>query len=227
MTGRKSTFRFRGFIALLLFLILPSPLQAGQGIDLSALIDALQAKYSRMRGLEADFVQIYQGQDGRVLREQGRLTLKRPSKARWEYFSPERKLFVSDGKNVFFYVYGERHATKTSIRQSADPQIPFLFLLGRGNLRRDFSRIETVSSERPLAGGDLVLKLVPKRAPEDFKQLLVEVSVGSASVRRMVIFERNGSRMDFLLSGVRENAVAADSAFQFDPPPGVAVVTAR
>src|SRR5262245_53263526 len=71
-----------------------------QAPDMNALMDGLQRKSARMQGLEADFVQIYYGADGRVLREAGHLLLKRPGKARWEYSSPERKVFVSDGKNV-------------------------------------------------------------------------------------------------------------------------------
>jgi outer membrane lipoprotein carrier protein len=197
-----------------------------QSPDLNALIDGLQRKYSRMQGLEADFVQVYRGADGRVIRESGHLLLKRPGKARWEYSSPEHKVFVSDGKNVFFYVSGEKSATRSSIKESADPQIPFLFLLGRGNLRRDFSRIE-VTAEPAVGAGNLVLRLVPKRAPEQFRQLLVEVSPASFEVRRMVIFERSGARMDFLLANVRENAIAADSQFQFVPPQGVTVKRAE
>jgi outer membrane lipoprotein carrier protein len=180
-----------------------------------------------MRGIAADFVQVYQGNDGRTIRESGQLLLKRPSKARWDYSEPERKLFVSDGKNVFFYVLGDKHATKSAIKESVDPQIPFLFLLGRGNLRRDFSRIELVSDERPITVGNVVLKLVPKRAPEEFKQLLVEVSPGSFEVKRLVIFERSGARMDFLLSNVQENYVVPDVQFQFTPPPGVTIKQAR
>ncbi|MFY9607174.1 MAG: outer membrane lipoprotein chaperone LolA [Blastocatellia bacterium] len=195
--------------------------------DLGALIDGIQSKYSRIRGIAAEFVQVYRGNDGRTIRESGRLLLKRPSKARWDYSEPGRKLFVSDGKNVFFYVLGERHATKSTIKESVDPQIPFLFLLGRGNLRRDFSRIELVSGERPAAAGNVVLKLVPKRAPEEFKQLLVEVSPASFEVRRLVIFEQSGARMDFLLSNVQENYVASDAQFQFTPPTGVTVKQAR
>jgi len=197
-----------------------------QSPDLNTLIDGLQRKYSRMQGLEADFVQVYRGADGRVIRESGHLLLKRPGKARWEYSSPEHKVFVSDGKNVFFYVWGEKSATRSSIKESADPQIPFLFLLGRGNLRRDFSRIE-VTAEPAVGAGSLVLRLVPKRAPEQFRQLLVEVSPASSEVRRMVIFERGGARMDFLLANVRENAIAADSQFQFVPPQGVTVKRAE
>jgi len=176
-----------------------------------------------MRGLDAEFVQIFQGANGQTARETGRLLLKRPGKARWEYTSPERKLFVSDGKNIYFYVEGERQATETTIKESVDPQIPFLFLLGRGNLRRDFSKIEIVGNERPVGAGNVVLRLVPKRAPEEFKQLLVEVEPSSFEVKRMVIFERNGARMDFLLSNVRENFLAPDSQFQFTPPQGVVV----
>lgn len=197
-----------------------------QSPDLNNLIDGLQRKYSRMQGLEADFVQVYRGADGRVIRESGHLLLKRPGKARWEYSSPEHKVFVSDGKNVFFYVSGEKSATRSSIKESADPQIPFLFLLGRGNLRRDFSRIE-ITAEQAVGAGNLVLRLVPKRAPEQFRQLLVEVSPASFEVRRMVIFERSGARMDFLLANVRENAIAADSQFQFVPPQGVTVKRAE
>jgi outer membrane lipoprotein carrier protein len=195
--------------------------------DLNAIIDGLQRKYSRMRGLEAQFVQIYQGANGQTARETGQLLLKRPGKARWQYTSPERKLFVSDGRNIYFYVEGERQATQTTVKESVDPQIPFLFLLGRGNLRRDFSKIETVGNEQPAGAGNLMLRLVPKRAPEEFKQLLVEVEPSSFEVKRMVIFERNGARMDFLLSNVRENYLAPDSQFQFTPPQGVVVRKAR
>jgi len=180
-----------------------------------------------MQGLAADFVQVYFGPDGRVIRETGSLLLKRPAKARWEYASPERKLFISDGKNVFFYVYGEKNATRSPIKETTDPQIPFLFLLGRGNLRRDFSKIEIAQGESAISTGVLVLRLFPKRAPEEFKQLLVEVSTTSFEVRRMVIFERSGARMDFLLTNVRENFIAPDAQFQFAAPPGVTLRRAQ
>ena len=189
--------------------------------DLNALINSLQNKYGRMQGLAAEFTQLYIGVDGHRASETGHLILKRPGKARWEYTQPERKLFVSDGKDIYFYVYGERQATQASVKASADPQIPFLFLLGRGNLRRDFSRIEVAEGERAVAAGNVVLLLVPKRAPREFKQLLAEVSPASQSVQRLVIFERNGARMDFTLANVRENYVAPDSEFRFTPPPGV------
>ncbi|HEV8485819.1 MAG TPA: outer membrane lipoprotein chaperone LolA [Blastocatellia bacterium] len=196
---------------------------ASEGVELTAIISGIQKRYSRMKGLAADFVQMYHQSDGRTARETGRLLLKRYGKAKWEYVEPERKLFISDGKNIYFYVEGERHASRTSLKQSSDPQIPFLFLLGRSDLRSEFTRIELLSDERAVIAGNRVLRLVPARAPEEFKKLLVEVDPTRFEVRRLVIFERSGARMDFLLNNVRENYVAPDGEFTFTPPPGVIV----
>ena len=171
---------------------------------LSSLIEGLQRKYSRARSLSADFVQSYTGGDGRTITERGHLMLKRPGKARWDYAEPEKKLFVSDGHSIYFYVLGDRQAARSTVRESRDPQIPFLFLLGRGNLRSAFSSIE-IASDLPLQGGDVVLRLAPRKAPEEFKTLLVEANPATFAVNRMVIFERNGTRMSFLLSNVQEN----------------------
>lgn len=158
-----------------------------------------------------------------MMNETGLMMLKRPGKARWAYASPVKKLFISDGKNIFFYVQGESHASKTSIKASTDPQIPFLFLLGRGNLRKDFSRIELLNDERAIEAGNKVLRLIPNKAPEEFKRLLVEVSPATFQVKRLVIFERGGGRMDFVLSQVQENPTLSDSQFQFTPPAGVII----
>jgi outer membrane lipoprotein carrier protein len=214
-------------LTLLSGIVRSDSLPTAQSYDLNNVIDGLQRKYSRMQGLGADFVQVYRGSDGRIIREAGQLLLQRPGKARWEYTSPERKLFLSDGKNVYFYVYGEKTATISPIKETVDPQIPFLFLLGRGNLRRDFSRIEIATGEASAGSDHQVLRLFPKKAPEEFKQLLVEVNSSSFEVKRMVIFERSGARMDFFLSNVRENFVAGDEQFRFTAPPGVVMKRAQ
>src|SRR5215470_1317440 len=41
--------------------------------DLNAIVDGLQRKYSSIIGIAADFSQVYQGTDGRTVRESGRL----------------------------------------------------------------------------------------------------------------------------------------------------------
>lgn len=189
--------------------------------ELDQLINRLQGKYLRLNTLTADFTQIYHAPSERARRESGQLQLKKPGKMRWSYTSPEAKLYVSDGKAIYEYIPAERTATRTSAKQTDDWRAPFMFLLGRGNLRRDFARIE-LAGEAPVRAGHRVLRLVPKRAT-DLRELLVEVEPQSLSLTRLSLLKAGNIRIDFLLNNVQENSVLADSIFSFQPPAGVLV----
>jgi outer membrane lipoprotein carrier protein len=203
-------------------LLLPISRVALQASDLDPLINALQTKYDRMTSLAADFTQVYNARGERTRRESGTLLLKKPGRMRWDYTTPERKQFISDGKWLYEYIETEKMATRSAVRESDDLRAPFAILLGRGKLRRDFQRIE-FASETPTKAGNRVLRLIPKRT-QDFRELLVEVEPGSLQLARLVLIDRNSARSDFLFSNVRENAPASEAQFVFKAPAGVQVV---
>ncbi len=208
------------FPALLLLLLFPTlTLPASSELDL--LVNALQAKYARLASLSADFTQIYTAPGERTRRESGHLLLKKPGKMRWDYTAPETKLYVSDGKLIYEYLPAERLATRAKVKETSDLRAPFMFLLGRGNLRRDFKRIE-FASESPVRAGHRVLRLIPARATE-FRELLLEVEPQTLALARLSFIDQNGARSDFLFSNVHENAAADDAQFIFKPPTGVEV----
>ncbi|NBO63568.1 MAG: outer membrane lipoprotein carrier protein LolA [Acidobacteria bacterium] len=192
-----------------------SPVDPG----LDRLIDGLQGKYNRLSSLSALFVQIHTEPGGSPRRETGRLLLKKPGRMRWDYDGPEKKLYLSDGKSVYEYVSTDGYATRMSLRESDDWRAPFAFLLGRGNLRNDFKRIE-LDAESPARAGNRVLRLIPKKEQE-FKILLIEVDPISLQLARLSFVDRNGARSDLLFSGLQENAPAAESRFGL--PAGVEV----
>jgi outer membrane lipoprotein carrier protein len=194
---------------------------APQSSELDQLVGALQAKYARLGSLAADFTQIYNAPGERTRRESGRLLLKKPGRMRWDYMSPEEKLYVSDGKVIYEYVPAERLVTRARVKESNDLRAPFMFLLGRGNLRRDFKRIE-FASESPVRAGNRVLRLIPKR-DAGFRELLIEVEPQTLTIARLAFVNPAGARSDFLFSNVRENAPAGDAQFSFRPPAGVEV----
>lgn len=207
------------FFAILLLCGACLPMAAGQSSELDQLIDRLQAKYNKLASLSADFTQIHTGSQTR--RESGRVLLKKPGKMRWDYTAPEAKLFISDGKTLYEYVPAEKYASKSSIRDSGDMRAPFAFLLGRGNLRRDFKKIE-FAKETPARAGNKVLRMVPKRAA-DFRELLVEVEPTSLQIARLTLIESGGARSDFLFSNVQENPPVNAAQFVFKAPPGIEV----
>ena len=187
--------------------------------ELATLIQNLQNKYARMTTLSADFIQNYSAPNVRSRRESGRLQLKKPGKMRWDYVTPEAKQYFADGKFVFEYLPVDRVATRTSTNNINDWRTPFLFLLGRGNLRRDFSRIE-FSSEAPVKAGHQVLRLIPKRN-SDILEVIIEVEPGSLQLSRLSFLKSGQARIDFLLSNVQENIALPDSNFSFKIPSGV------
>ena len=204
---------------ILIHLLLLAFFAAAQNPELDRIVDSLQTKYNKLTSLAADFTQLYNAPGERPRRESGTLLLKKPGRMRWDYTSPEAKLFVCDGKSIYEYVPAEKYATRSPVKDSDDLRAPFAFLLGRGNLRRDFKRIE-FASESPVKAGNRVLRLLPKRSA-NFKELLIEIDPASLQLSRLSMIEPNGARSDFLFSNVRENAAMSDA--QFKPPAGVEV----
>src|SRR5262245_25680406 len=96
--------------------------------ELEAAIQGLQKKYSQVRDLKMEFIQSDKSPRRAAKTETGTLVLKRPGMMRWEYKTPVEKLFVSNGKTVFFYLPEENQVQKTKVKESRDQRIPFLFL---------------------------------------------------------------------------------------------------
>ena len=73
--------------------------------------------------------------------EWGTLWLKKPGKMRWEYRSPRDKLFLSDGKDAWFYVPGERQVRRTAVKKLDDLRSPLAFLLGKTKLEKELQAL--------------------------------------------------------------------------------------
>src|SRR5208282_289805 len=104
--------------------------------SVKAVAAGVDAHYDHLRSLEAEFTEIYRGA-GMERIESGTLWLKKPGKMRWEYRSPREKLFVSDGKDAWFYVPEDRQARKTDARKLEDIRSPLAFLLGKTKLEKE------------------------------------------------------------------------------------------
>src|SRR5215213_8387967 len=131
-----------------LFTVSATPsLRAQTQGEVGELIKRIETRYGRMRGLAADFEQTYSGPGVRARRESGRLFLERPRRMRWEYDPKPGKLFIVNGREVWFYVPADREATHADASQVSDARFPFLFLLGNTNLRRVFRSITLVEQQ--------------------------------------------------------------------------------
>jgi outer membrane lipoprotein carrier protein len=129
-------------VLIVMALFLLSPSARGQSLGLVALLDGVQEKLERMNDMSADFFQIYEDSLNETIQEEGHLYLRRPRMMRWEYRTPEEKLFVTDGDTAYLYVPSQQQVNRDRAGDTYDDRIPIMFLLGRSDLESEFTSIE-------------------------------------------------------------------------------------
>jgi outer membrane lipoprotein carrier protein len=195
---------------------------AAPAADVHAIAQAVDARYNHLHSLQTEFTEIYKGA-GIERTEAGMLWLKKPGKMRWEYRSPREKLFVSDGKDAWFYVPGERQVRKTAVRKLDDLRSPLAFLLGKTRLEKELPGLSLATDVSPLEPGDIVLRGVPKAMADRVSQVLLEVTPQSW-LKRILIEEADGSTTEYRFGEPKEDIKVADQRFEFAVPQGVEVV---
>ena len=190
--------------------------------DVHAIAQAVDERYNRLHSLQSDFTEIYRGA-GMERTESGTLWLKKPGKMRWQYRSPREKLFLSDGKDAWFYVPGERQVRRTPVKKLDDLRSPLAFLLGKTKLEKELQALSLASDVAPLAPEDVVLRGVPKSLADRVSQVLLEITP-EHWISRIIIEAVDGSVTEYRFTNQRENVAVTDQQFQFAVPDGVEVI---
>jgi outer membrane lipoprotein carrier protein len=185
---------------------------------------AIQNHYQQVRDFTAGFEQAYVG--GALKRrtvERGTVAIRKPGRMRWDYESPEKKLFISDGTRMYFYVPADKQVRVSPMPADGRVPTPILFLAGRGDLLRDF-RVEEVAAPGG-AAGVRALRLRPVKAEPEYETLTLVVDSGSYAIRQLVVVDGQGGTSTFSFTNLKENVGVPDSRFVFTMPKGVDVVT--
>jgi outer membrane lipoprotein carrier protein len=215
--------RIQPFLAL----ILAASVAAGpraQTPGAAEVAAALQKKYDGVRDFTADFTQLYEG--GVLKRkavEKGSVFVKKPGRMRWNYKSPEEKVFVSDGRQVQLYVPADKQVMTSPLPADDQATSAVLFLMGKGNLTRDF----TVTFGQGGNDQTYVLRLQPKTRQAEYDWLQLTVDRQSLQIRELMAGDQQGGRSTFQFTNFKENPGISDKTFAFTPPAGTEVVKSR
>ena len=205
-----------------ILLLAPSVALASPGLDVHTIARNVDNRYNHIRTLQAEFTEVYRGA-GMERTELGTLWLKKPGKMRWEYRSPKEKLFVSDGKDAWFYLPGDRQVRKAPVRRLDDLRSPLRLLLGKTRLEKELQGLSVASDLAPLAPGNVMLRGIPKGMADRASQVLLEITPESR-IARILIEEVDGSVTEYRFDQQREDVEVSDQQFRFSPPPGVEMV---
>jgi len=201
--------------------------------DAQTVLRALEARYHHAQTLKAVFYERYSDGPGGSA-ESGIVYFSQPGRMRWEYESPEEKLFIVDGTNVWFYVPADRTVSRAKVKESSDWRTPLALLTGKSDLSKLCRSIEIVDSakdnnaeDRPTGAENTVLRCIPKREAADADQEIREVLLEAdpaAHLVRLIIRQPGNLETEFRFGNWEENLAIAETKFHFALPRGVTVV---
>lgn len=198
---------------------------AGARLEVAAVVDRVQKRYDSAADFRARFNQtLNSAAFKRKTSLTGEVLLKKPGRMRWNYQTPDPKMYLADGDLLWLYEPEDKQAFKQDLRSSQLPAA-LAFLTGKGKLANEFDI--TFTRDARLGGpGDYVLALSPRQPQSQVKSLIFVVDSQTFLVRESMVTDPQGNTNDLLFSDIRINTRIPDAAFRWSPPAGTRVIDA-
>lgn len=181
---------------------------------------ALDKATTAMSGTEATFTHRFTAKGFKTSQvENGTVLFGTLPRMRWSYTSPEKKLFVFDGTNSWFYVPGDKQATHGRVTEERKRELPFLMLGDPAARDRAFI------VKQQTRGKNVVTTLQPRDRASTVRTVTVTIASTTNLIQRIEYTDRDGNQTSFDFTGYRKRATSAES-FSFAPPAGVQVIQA-
>jgi outer membrane lipoprotein carrier protein len=193
---------------------------AAESLNAESVVDALQKSYDATVDFVADFRQETEVKTlNRTMKASGKLSFKRPGKMLWRYDEPKNQFVLADGKYLYFYQPDQNQVIKSPLKNAFRGDIPLSFLLGLGNLKKDFNATLKANDD-----SQNVLRLEPKGEAGGYSEILVGVSKASADILWVSVRDAASNLTTLRFSGMRKGVGVNDSLFQVKIPNGADIV---
>jgi outer membrane lipoprotein carrier protein len=212
-------------LAVLLLMYNPANAAAPQKDDLASVVTQIEAAYRNTTSLQTDFVQTthYEGFDTPYI-SKGRLSIRRPSKMRWDYKEPSHHQIYVNGDTVIYFVPEHRQAIRSTLDREVHTPVPLMLLAGAASLSEQFSIAWENTAGK--SDGAYLLRLTGKGAGAPLAPMTIEAAADTFLIRRVILHDPSGAQTTFDFSHLALNVGLDDTLFVFTPPEGIEVVDA-
>lgn len=217
----RTTTKTLSRLILTIALIVPAA-QSGatESRNADPIVDKLQKNYDATVDFIADFRQETEVKTlNRKLKASGKLYFKRPGKMLWRYEEPQGQFVLADGKNLYFYQPEQNQVIKSPLKNAFRSDIPLSFLLGLGNLNKDFTATLKSTEE-----DQHVLRLEPKGELGGFSEVFVGVDRSSYDIAWVSVHDAAANVTTIRFSDMRKRVGVQESLFRFQVPDGADIV---
>jgi outer membrane lipoprotein carrier protein len=206
-------------VGLVFALSAPSALSAVEAdlTESKAVLESFDARGRTVRDFTAAFTQTFRsGALGRAIVETGTLRVKRPSRMRFDYESPEKKMFLADGISYYFYVPKDKQVMTRG--QTGDRRAAARILAED----RILAHFRCVGEEADPLGRKFLLEPIEKDPDVKAVSIVLDAKLRLAAFE---IKDAEGSTSRMVFENVKENVGLKESEFRFTVPKGVEVIS--
>jgi outer membrane lipoprotein carrier protein len=207
-------------ICIIALLISSISLRAAESGGAEAIVDRLQRNYDTTSDFTANFQQETEVKTlNRSLKSSGKLTYQRPGKMLWRYDTPKDQFVLADGKHLYFYQPEQNQIIKSPLQEAFRTDIPLSFLLGLGNLKKDFNATLKSTEE-----SQHILRLEPKADAGGYGDIHMGVSRATADILWVSVRDGAGNLTTIRFTDMRKGVGVSDALFKLEIPKGADVV---
>jgi outer membrane lipoprotein carrier protein len=192
---------------------------ASHPAKLKALLARLQRHYEQTKSFRASFKETVARVGAPPQERSGTVYYRKPGRVRFEFGAPQPETIVSDGKLLYDYDPGLNQVMETPLRNAIKTQAIAGFLLGVGNVARDFEASRPAKSAND---GLIHLILTPKSGGN---ALAIGLEPQTLNIERLKLGDALGNVTTISFSGIETNIAIEPSRFEFKTPVGADVVT--
>lgn len=195
-------------------------LRAAEKNAAATIVDRLQKNYDATADFVADFYQQTEVKTlNRTLKSTGKLSFKRPGKMLWRYQEPKGQFVLADGNYLYFYQPEQNQVIKSPLKNAFRGDIPLSFLLGLGNLKKEFNATLVATED-----AQHVLRLDPKGEAGGYSEILLGVGKASPDILWVSVRDAANNLTTLRFSAMRKGVGLTDDLFKVEIPHGADVV---
>ncbi|OGQ96870.1 MAG: hypothetical protein A2521_04520 [Deltaproteobacteria bacterium RIFOXYD12_FULL_57_12] len=221
-------------LATLFFVILVARPAAVFSLDTGQLTpeqvaEKLQKSYVSTTSMSANFKQVTAvSMSSRQRQGTGTVVLLKPGRMRWDYFTPERQILISDGQTIRMYFEKNKQMIVSAAKEYLQSDVTYSFFAGTGEIQRDFN-ITAPDKENVTDDSSYLIKLIPKNAHPQLDHLYLWVDRHSFLIKRLQLIDHFNTITELFFENIRttteqDKIEIKPDVFNFTPPPDTEVV---
>ncbi len=213
-------------IALTMAIVTPAssetiaPVSAPVRSDLKQVLTRLQRHYRDTNSFSAKFNEEITTVGAPKRQRNGTVSFRKPGRMRWEFAAPEVQTIVSDGEMLYSYDPELNQVVETPLKQALKSSSATSFLLGMGNINRDFK----AAFANSIASDGLVHLLLDSKAGG--YKIEIGLDPKTYNLMTLTLTDQLGDVTKVNFSDIHNNVELPDSTFAFKTPAGADIVNA-